>query len=99
MIGSGLRSRQLVLQSAVLLNVALLSLRAAHAEEAKPKPPTNRKLPAKSAAPKAKRVLVAQAAPAPVPPPPAAPPPAAAPPAAAPAEPAPPPAAAAPAPA
>ena len=57
MIGSGFRNRQLVLQSAVLLNVALLSLRAGHAEaeEAKPKAPTHRKLPGKSPAAKPKR--------------------------------------------
>jgi iron complex outermembrane recepter protein len=100
MIGSGFRSRQLVLHSAVLLNVALLALRAADAEaqEAKPKvPTTSRKLPLKSQAAKARRVLVAQAAPAPAAPPPAAAPPAAAPPAAPAAAPAPPPAGVAPA--
>jgi iron complex outermembrane recepter protein len=76
MIGSGFRSRQLVLQSAVLLNVALLSLRSSHADAVEAKPaPANRKLPAKA---KGKRVLIAQAAPAPapVPAPPAAAPPA-----------------------
>jgi iron complex outermembrane recepter protein len=100
MIGSHFRRRQLVLKSALLLNVALLSLRAADAEaqQAKPPTPATNKSKAVKKKPVPARRLVAQAAPAPAPapaaPPPAAaapPPPAAPPPAegAAPVEPAP----------
>jgi iron complex outermembrane receptor protein len=92
MIGSGFRSRQFVLHSAVLLNVALLLLRASDA--AAQQTQTKAKTAASGKVNKSvKRRQVAQAAPPAAPPPAAppagaAPPPAADPPAAAPVEPA-----------